>query len=489
MRVAFVHIDPAYRDMGPFHVGIASLIAYLRREGHQCHFFHLMGDVKEEAYVDFLKRNDPDVVAFSIMTNIFPHVAPLAELTRAHSRAFTMCGGVHATLSPEETIAIEAVDALCIGEGEDALLELCRGLERGEDISAIPNLWVKRDGAIHRNPVRPLIEDLDTLPFMDREVFPYEESFDLKFMRRGVFMASRGCPFSCTYCCSQAMKRLYGGNRYIRFRSVTHMIEEVEQVVKGFPQIEYTVFHDDLLPMKKQWFEEFTRAYRQRIGLPFEMNCHVNLMDRDIAVMAKEAGCSLMRFGLESGNDYIRRTVLGRRTSRERIVQSFDLCHEMGIKTLSYNMIGLPFETQPQVMDTVKLNAQVQPKVVHVSIFYPFPGTEAYDLCTREGFITDKHIDTYYEDSVLKQESISSEQLKALRHRFEPLVKLYGRLYRMPRVVGWPLERLVDLWVRVTTGRRWLRLLRRRRTAGDGHRPDAGPCYTLHQGDVNVWSG
>ncbi len=486
MKVAFAYIDPAYRTIGPFHVGIASLIAYLRHGGHECQFFHLMGDVAEEEFVAFLKKSRPDVVAFSVVTNVFPHVAPLASLTKRHSEALTICGGVHATLCPDEVLALDGIDMVCIGEGEGALFNLCQALEEGKDFSNIPNLWVKQDRKVHKNPLRPLIEELDALPFPDREVFPFEDSFDLKFMKRGVFMASRGCPYNCNYCCSPAMKQLYGGNRYIRFRSVTSLIEEVEMVVRNFPQIEYNVFHDDLLPMKKERFADFTREYRRRIKLPFEMNCHPNLMDREIAQMAKEAGCALIRFGIESGNEHIRRNVLDRQVSTKRIIDAFACCDEAGIKTLSYNMIGLPFETRGQILDTIKLNARVRPKVAHVSIFYPYPGTKAYYMCEREGFLTDKHIDTYYEDSVLQQESVSAEQLRALRRRFEFFIRLYSRCYRLPGFLGKIAEKIIDIGILAATSRRVLRALGR----GPGQRGEnngAGPCYTLGEGEVKVW--
>lgn len=495
MRIAFVYIDPSYRVMGPFHVGIASLIAYLKRGGHECQFFHLMGDVAEEEYIDFLEKNRPDVVAFSVMTNAFPHIAPLALLTKRHSDALTICGGVHATLSPEEVIAVEGIDVVCRGEGEEPLFDLCQGLEEGKDFSNISNLWVKRGAGggesekgeeIHKNPLRPLIADLDALPFLDREVFPYKDSFDLQFMKRGAFMASRGCPYNCAYCCSPAIKQLYGGDMYIRFRSVESIVEEVEMVVRNFPQVEYNVFHDDLLPMKKEWFADFTGEYRRRIKLPFEMNCHPNLMDREIARMAKSAGCSLMRFGLESGNDHIRRKVLDRQVSTERIINAFACCDEAGIQTLSYDMIGLPFETRTQILDTIKLNGRVRPKVMHVSIFYPYPGTKSYEICKREGFVTDKHIDTYYEDSVLQQESVSAEQVRALRRRFEFFVRLYSWRYRLPGFLGKIAEKIIDIGILAATSRRVLRALGGR--AGQkGESDGAGTCYTLGEGEVRVW--
>jgi len=484
MRIAFVYIDPSYQVMAPFHLGIASLIAYMRQRGHECLFFHLMGDVDEGEYIDFLKKNSPDVVALSATTNVFPHVAPLALTTKRHSGAFIICGGVHPTINPEESIAIEDIDAICLGEGEEALFDLCQGLEQGKDISNIPNLWVKKDGQLHRNPLRPLIEDLDSLPFGDRELFPYEKSFDLVFMKRGVFMASRGCPFNCAYCCSPAMKQLYGGNRYLRFRGVENLLDEVEMTVRNFPQMEHAVFHDDLLPMKKEWFEEFARQYRRRIKKPFEMNCHPNLMDRDIARLAKEGGCSLVRFGLESGSEHIRRTVLDRPVSTKRIIEAFALCDEVGVETLSYNMIGLPFETRPRMLDTVKLNARVKPRVMHVSIFYPYPGTKSYEMCKREGLLTDMQTDSFYEETVLKQKDASPEQVKTMRRRFEFFVRLYSRCYRLPGFLGKIAEKVVDIGILAATGQRVARASDR--IFGRRSRKDAGPCYTIEEGEVKV---
>ena len=487
MKVAFIYIDPSYKAMGPFHIGIAALIARLRQGGHQCLFFHLLGDVAEAEYAAFLRENKPEVVAFSVTTNALPHLAPLATVARQNSNATIICGGVHPTLCPDDVIAIKGIDAVCRGEGEEALLELCHRLQGGKDISDIPSLWVKgvEKGEIYKNPLRPLCQDLDTLPFPDRQVFPYANSFDLKFMKRGVFMASRGCPYNCSYCCSPTMKQLYGGKKYIRFRSVDNLLEEVETVVRGFPQIEYNVFHDDLLPMKKDWFHDFTREYARRIGLPFEMNCHPSLMDDDIARMAKAAGCALIRFGIESGNERLRRKVLNRHVSNGRIIAAFQCCDRAGIQTLSYNMVGVPFEARKHVLDTIKLNARVKPVVVHVSTFYPYPGTKAYEICQREGLLSHRYTDSFYEDSVLEQKSISSQQLRSLRERFQLLVRLYSRCDTMPKPIGWILSKALDLAVMTHAEGRLLRRLYGAR--GRDTAKDADPVYVLKNGRVKVW--
>ncbi|MEA1958181.1 MAG: radical SAM protein [Chloroflexota bacterium] len=489
MRIAFAYIDPSYETMGPFHMGLASLIACLRQGGHDCRFIHIMRDVPDEDFIDFLQRNRPDVVAFSVITNTLPRIGPAAALVKRHTDALTICGGAHAMLYPEEVIAIDGIDMVGVGEGEGVLLDMCNRLDEGSDISDIPNLWLKRDGKVIRNPIRPLIEDLDALPFPDREVFSFAESFDLQFMKRGVFMASRGCPYNCSYCCSPAMKQMYGGKKYIRFRSVENLIEEVERVTVDFPNIEYNVFHDDLLPMKKEWFADFTREYSRRVRKPFEMNCHPNLMDRDIALMAKSAGCSLIRFGIESGNEGVRRNVLDRHVTDKHITDAFRCCDEAEIDTLSYNMIGLPHETPRQVLDTIKLNGRVSPKVMHVSIFYPFPGTRAYEVCKREGLLTDKSTDSYYEDSVLDQESISPEQLRALNERFEPFARRYSQCYNIDGIAGKLGERLIDACIMSTTNSRLLKLRNKlsRGKRKDGSGSYDGTCYIIGREGVQVW--
>ena len=487
MKIAFVYIDPSYQHMGPFHIGLASLIAYLKRGGHECRGFHFLGTATEAEYIGFLKSECPDIVAFSIITNVFPRLAPMAKLTKQHSQAKIICGGAHPMLYPEEVIKIEDVDMVGVGEGEGVLLELCDRLQSGSDISDIPNLWLKCGGEMIRNAPRPLIEDLDTLPPPDREVFPYSNSFDLNFLKRGVFMASRGCPFNCSYCCSPAMKRMYGGEKYIRFRSVGNLIEEVEQITKNFPQIEYHVFHDDLLPMNKTWFAEFTKQYSRRIRKPFEMNCHPNLMDKDIAVMAKSAGCALIRFGIESGNEQIRREILDRHMPNQRIRDAFRCCDEVDIKTLSYNMVGLPHETRKQILDTIKMNAAVKPRVVHVSIFYPYPGTGAFERCRQEGLLTDKFIDSYYEDSVLEQPCISADQVRAMKDRFEPLVRSYSRCRDVPAPLDKLSEKLIDLGVLAATDRRVLKIKIRLPHKKTSDRLSGGTCYAVHGGEVRVW--
>jgi radical SAM superfamily enzyme YgiQ (UPF0313 family) len=180
--------------------------------------------------------------------------------------------------------------------------------------------------------------------------------------------------------------------------------------------------------------------------------------------------------------------------STRRIIDSFSFCDEVGLNTLSYNMIGLPFETRSQILDTIKLNARVQPKVAHVSVFYPLPGTKAHDLCEQEGLLTDKHTDSYYEDSVLRQKSVSAEQVRALRNHFDFLLRLYSRCYKLPGVLGKTAEKMADIGILTATTQHILRAWEKSslKWAKSMKRPkkekrDVGPLYIIKDGKVKVW--
>jgi len=204
--------------------------------------------------------------------------------------------------------------------------------------------------------------------------------------------------------------------------------------------------------------------------------------------MAKSAGCAMIRFGLESGNERFRREILDRSVTDQRMMDAFRFCDEAQIPTLSYNMIGLPHETRSYILDTIKLNAKVKPRAMHVSIFYPYPGTRAYEMCRKDGLLTDKYTDSFYEDSVLAQSSITPEQVRALQERFEPLVRAYSRCRNVPMPLDKLGEKLIDLGVLAATNQRVLQMKNKlSRKKAPGERVSGGTCYAVQDGEVKVW--
>lgn len=444
MKIVFVYPDFSIGARGKFYHGIASISSVLKQRGYETSLIHLIRPIRSAVLVERMAKESPDLIAFSATTNMFDYMRRYAPDLKNHFEVPTICGGIHATLEPEDVIFSEGIDMVCVGEGEEALAEVCRLLEEGKDTREVRNIWAKSEDSVFRNGMRPLIKDLDSLPLPDREIFKYEELEDAR-MKRVTFMASRGCPYECSYCSNHQLKRLYKG-RYVRFRSVDSVVEEAKEVLVKQPA-EYAVFHDDIFTLNMKWLDEFRVKWKNKIGLAFSCNSRVNLLNEDVVRLLKEAGCFEVSMGVESGDEELRQEVLNRKMSDEEIIRAFELCQKHGIKTVSYNMVGLPSEDMAKILKTVKLNAVIKPDNLQVSIFYPYPHTKLYELSKRQGFLTDKKLNSYFEETILEQPSISKEQVAFAFRYFGGLVKIYSFLFSLPKLLSAASCKLLDLVV------------------------------------------
>ena len=384
-----------------------------------------------------------NLVAFSATTNKFPYVTTFSQWTKEFSPVLTICGGVHPTLEPESAIQAEGLDAICVGEGENAIIDLCDCLQSNKDITSIPNIWSKKDGEIYRNSPRPLINNLDSLPFPDRDIFDYASLYHESNGAASV-MASRGCPYDCAYCCNRAIRSIYEGQRYVRFRSVPNVINELKQILTRYPFIRKFAFDDDILPLNKAWFEEFTAEYRKEVRVPFTCNVRPNLMTEDLARQLKEAGCDQANIGIESGNLYIREEVLNRHLSDEQIISTAGLLKNEGIKVYTYNMVGLPQESIKEILDTIKMNARVSPDMAQVSMFYPYHGTKLFEICKESRLLTNKDVRDYFEDTSLNFTPLRRRQIQFAALYFPFLLRTYQAFIKKPQKVQPMMVRVLD---------------------------------------------
>ncbi len=439
MKITFVYPDvqvgvPWWK--GYFYTGVASLAAQLKRAGHETGLVHItQPDYGREDFLRDFSDAKPDVLAFSATTLAFPWVMrSLRWLKEEGIKVHTICGGAHPPVDAEHAVQIEGLDAICLGEGEGAMLDFVSAVQQGKPYREIQNLWVRdEDGTIHRNPLRPLIQDLDTLAPYDRT--DWRNFAELHWEREGeaVTVASRGCPYKCTYCVNHYYMELFPDKQYVRFRSVDNTIAELKDIVNTYPYIKGFVFDDDILYMRKPWSIEFTEKYKKELGLPFTCNIRPNICKPDIVALLKEANCRTVKVGLEAGNEYIRNTLLKRDLKASDMITAFLRFEKVGIETISFNMVGLPFETPQTVLETVKLNGESHVSKAQVSIFYPFPGTELQRLCEENGFVRPfrEDIYDYFSDSSLNMDTLTREQIIAYRVSFQVFMKLYGALYRM----------------------------------------------------------
>lgn len=430
MKVTFVYPDLYVgwegKWSGQFYRGIAILSAVLKRAGHETSLIHVYDHPDREEFLTRVRRESPGLIAFSTTSHMFPLVRTMSSWIReTGSKVPIICGGVHPTLAPEQTIAYPAIDMICVGEGEDALLEVCAALSAGMECRGIANIWTKENGTVQRSSCRPLIRNLDELPFADTELFDYE---NLALERQGYacFAVSRGCPYNCSYCCNHALKAAYRDlSGYVRRRSVDSVISEVETVLGKYPFVDKVVFDDDILFDDKEWAREFTLKYRTRIGLPFECQERVNHIDEEMAALLKEAGCVKVKIGLESGNEFIRREVLKRAISQETIRNAVVQLKRQGISVSTYNILGIPSESAAQILETIKMNAEMEVDYIQHTVFYPYAGTALYELCLEKGFLTDKANYSYFGNSVLKLDTVTSDQIDLFHRYYEHIFRFY----------------------------------------------------------------
>jgi radical SAM superfamily enzyme YgiQ (UPF0313 family) len=221
--------------------------------------------------------------------------------------------------------------------------------------------------------------------------------------RDGVAMifCSRGCPFLCAYCSNHAIAKRYGiRHNSPRFRSPESCIREIQAVIERYGELVKTVFiGDEIFGANRRWREEFCRMYKERIAKPYRILLRVEMVNPDLLTMLKESGCNLIMFGVESGNEKLRFEVLSRPVSDEKIIRAFDLCHQYGLNTFAFNMIGLPGETEAMIWETVQLNRRIRPAISIAAVFVPLRGTALGERCFREGWIDDEQMLDFYEDS------------------------------------------------------------------------------------------
>jgi radical SAM superfamily enzyme YgiQ (UPF0313 family) len=280
------------------------LSAVLKREGHQCD----ITNVNYKEAVEVIESFKSDILAYSAHTGFHVAMVELNRKLKKRYNFYSIFGGPHATYSPE-IIEEDGIDAVCRGEGFEALPEFVNKLEKGEDITKVQNFWVKVDKKIYQNSHRPLIKNLDDLPFLDRSL--YNKYKEYRWTKTASIMTSIGCPYKCTYCFNHLNHKMrLKGDRIVRQRSVDNVIEEIKQVRKRYPNIEYITFRDDIFIQNTKWAKEFAEKYPREVGLPFHALMRPELITEEIGDYLKKAGVHYVGTAVESGNDYLRNVIL-----------------------------------------------------------------------------------------------------------------------------------------------------------------------------------
>ncbi len=382
MNVLFVIKKDVYSVQAP--MGIMYLSSVLKANGHGV----FLSDSSLENIGRFIKEKKIGLFGISCMNTDFKYYLNLSQtIKKKFPKIPIIWGGPTPTYNPD-IVREKGVDIICRGEGEIALLELVNRMDKKQNIKKIPNLWVKNNSVISKNPVGPSITDLDTLPFPDRSLldpFPQFKYAPVKFVAIG-----RGCPFNCSFCFNHQLHELYKGKgRVVRTRSVGSVIKELEEVKANY-NAKFIYFPDDVFPFEEAWISDFAEQYSKKINLPFTIVTSVVFINETVVKSLKKAGCVSIHIAIECGNEKIRREVLNKPVSNKQIIKACRIIKKHGIAICAYNMIGIPFTNFENEVETLDFNLKLKIDVPYVFFCLPFLDTQLGKTALKAGLMSDK---------------------------------------------------------------------------------------------------
>ncbi len=410
MKVTLISPFP---DLQSF--GLRTLSSCLKEDGHHVEMFFL----KEEFYRRFSRRvvddllylvKDSDLIGVSLMTNFFDNGVQITEEIRNKLGKPVIWGGVHAMVRPEESL--KHADMVCTGEGEEAIVEVAAKMARGEDYTSTTSMWFNGNDGIIKNDLKSLYRELDDIPY---PYYEYKNHFvldegrlhrmDLELVAKHtqdvyMTMPTRGCPYSCTFCCNNTFNRMWKGEKPVRARSNENIIRELKWVRENFPFIKLIKFDDDAFFMlPDEIIEEFSRDYRREIGLPLLVTGATpsTLTHRKLSALV-DAGLYSMRMGIQSANEQMKKEYR-RYHPQHRVSRAMHIVKEfVGVLgTPHYDIIlDNPWERIDSKVETIRfMAAQPAPYILTLFSLTFYPGTDLYDRAVADGMIWDDHEQIY----------------------------------------------------------------------------------------------
>ncbi len=350
-----------------------------------------------------LARLDPHLIGVSVSSVSFRTARWLTRAIRQRFSARVIWGGVHAILSPEDCIG--EADFVCIGEGEGALVELVEALRRGRQPAGLKNLWIRQGQEVEKNPLRPLIADLDELPWPDRITADRVFIDDGRMVRRPVInagymtnaypmMTSRGCMFTCSFCCNSVISRRYKGQGpYMRRRSVDHVLDELRHAVRR-SEVASVRFWDDVFTYDEGWIDEFCSRYPREVGRSFICYAHPHRTSQRVLEQLSGAGLTMVYVGIQSGSRKTNTTYFNRAQSNRQIRSFARRARALQI-TPNYDVIvDNAFESEQDNNETIELLLTLpRPfKVLFFSLCF-FPKTPLSLQALEKGIIRDEQLE------------------------------------------------------------------------------------------------
>lgn len=396
--------------------------------------------------IDKIKEINPDVIAFGALTSTYQWGLDVINAAKKYNPNIKVIfGGVHPSAVAELVIQQLNIDFVVVGEGDVALPEILKSIENNNFSTPIINtIYKDKNGNIIKGKRGAFIQNLDNLPFPDNSIWD-------DYVRLGdeyVTMATRGCPYRCSFCFNNFFAKLpeEEPGKYVRLRSVDHVIAELKYAKERY-NLKIIDFQDDVFGTQKKWLKEFCEKYKKEINLPFKILTHPKFMDDETGRLLSDAGCKKVQMGIQSMDENFKKDSLMRYEKSDDIENALRVMHKYNMKVNVDHMFGLPHE--PITAQEAALKLYANNHINRIQTFWTcfLPGTQLMDEAIVEGVLSQKQIDDINEGREFyfyrNIENVKDKSLKNLYHAYEfifkiiPILPFFIRRKIQPKHVLW----------------------------------------------------
>lgn len=376
---------------------------------------------------NLIRKEKPDVIGISVFTTFAASAFNVAKIAKEIiPKAKVVFGGPHAFVRAKEILEIcKNVDYVVSGDGEDALLALLENIKLNKPkLESILGLSFRKSGKIVSNQARPMVRDIDRFPIPDRSLLMNKKKYTSEDM--GLIMTSRGCPYRCSYCAS---------TKGLVYRSIDSVIKEIESVIENYGTTQFT-FKDDSFTVDKRRVKELCeKLAKKKIKIKWECNTRVNLIDKELLVMMKKAGCNFIKVGIESGSEKVLK-IMNKGITKDQCREAAKILKQSGIHWTGYFMMGVVGEHENDIYETLDFVKELKPDLALIGVYEPFPGTEMFEGGIKRGlvnpkmsmkqFLTINPNDYYKKDPNLQSDVIDQKRFLEIEEEVKKVFRDYN---------------------------------------------------------------